>query len=237
MPTLARPELVLHLDLVPIQRPLPGLLYSDSRAAVSALAQSEMVVGLCIRRERESSNTASLFFCSSLTTRPSHAQIPTLCVFKPNHSFLSLFSSLSPHNLTSSSRRTPTCSFAPKAAETESPLVEAEIQTEAEPLKLVDSALEGAKLEEVFAVVMIGSRQYIVIPGRFIYSQKFKGAKVNDKVILNKVLLVGTKTSTYIGYPIVQNAVIHAVVEEQPNTRLRIIGITGYENSPAVTLP
>ncbi|PSR83433.1 50S ribosomal protein [Actinidia chinensis var. chinensis] len=81
-------------------------------------------------------------------------------------------------------------------------------------------------------------------------------------VILNKVLLVGTKTSTYIGYPIVQNAVIHAVVEEQglndkvivfkfkkkkgyernighrqPNTRLRIIGITGYENSPAVTLP
>ncbi|XP_057502265.1 50S ribosomal protein L21, chloroplastic [Actinidia eriantha] len=205
---------------------------------------------------------ASLSFCSSLATRPSHTQIPNLCFSKPNHSFLSLTPSLSLHNLISSSRRTPTFSFAPKSAETESPVVEAEIQTEAEPLKLVDSALEGAKREEIFAVVMIGSRQYIVIPGRFIYTQRFKGAKVNDKVILNKVLLVGTKTSTYIGYPIVQNAVVHAVVEEQglndkvivfkfkkkkgyernighrqPNTRLRIIGITGYENSPAVTLP
>ncbi|GFY95296.1 ribosomal protein L21 [Actinidia rufa] len=205
---------------------------------------------------------ASLSFCSSLATRPSHTRIPTLCFSKPNHSFLSLTPSLSLHNLISSSRRTPTFSFARKSAETESPVVEAEIQTEDEPLKLVESALEGAKREEIFAVVMIGSRQYIVIPGRFIYTQRFKGAKVNDKVILNKVLLVGTKTSTYIGYPIVQNAVVHAVVEEQglndkvivfkfkkkkgyernighrqPNTRLRIIGITGYENSPAVTLP
>ncbi|CAK9155477.1 unnamed protein product [Ilex paraguariensis] len=81
------------------------------------------------------------------------------------------------------------------------------------------------------------------------------------RVILNKVLLVGTKTSTYIGKPVVSNAVVHAVVEEQglnkkvivfkykkkknyrrnighrqPNTRIRIIGITGYQDSPAVTL-
>ncbi|KAK2996143.1 hypothetical protein RJ639_029467, partial [Escallonia herrerae] len=34
-------------------------------------------------------------------------------------------------------------------------------------------------------------------------------------IILNKVLLVGTKTSTYIGKPIVPNAAVHAVVEEQ----------------------
>ncbi|CAL5387676.1 unnamed protein product [Camellia sinensis] len=34
-------------------------------------------------------------------------------------------------------------------------------------------------------------------------------------VILNKVLLVGTKTSTYIGQPVVPNAAVHAVVEEQ----------------------
>lgn len=40
--------------------------------------------------------------------------------------------------------------------------------------------------------------------------------KVNRlQVILNKVLLVGTKTSTYIGKPIVPNAAVHAVVEEQ----------------------
>lgn len=28
----------------------------------------------------------------------------------------------------------------------------------------------------------IGSRQYIVFPGRFIYTQRLKGANVNDKV-------------------------------------------------------
>lgn len=35
------------------------------------------------------------------------------------------------------------------------------------------------------------------------------------QVALNKVLLVGTKTSAYIGKPVVTNAVVHAVVEEQ----------------------
>ncbi|KAJ9560201.1 hypothetical protein OSB04_005361 [Centaurea solstitialis] len=72
-----------------------------------------------------------------------------------------------------------------------------------------------AKGEEVFAVVMIGGRQYIVFPGRFLYTQRLKGANVDDKIILNKVLLVGTKTSTYIGKPVVPNAAVHAVVEEQ----------------------
>lgn len=35
------------------------------------------------------------------------------------------------------------------------------------------------------------------------------------QIILNKVLLVGTRTSTYIGKPVVPNAAVHAVVEEQ----------------------
>ncbi|KMZ59698.1 putative 50S ribosomal protein L21 [Zostera marina] len=119
-------------------------------------------------------------------------------------------------------------------------------------------ASETPKGAEVFAVVMIGSRQYIVFPGRFIYTQRLKGANVDDKIVLNKVLLVGTKENAYIGQPVVSNAVVHAVVEEQglnskvlifkykrkknyrrtighrqPNTRLRITGITGYENFPA----
>ncbi|KAJ8431448.1 hypothetical protein Cgig2_014941 [Carnegiea gigantea] len=114
---------------------------------------------------------------------------------------------------------------------------------------------------EIFAVVMIGSRQYIVIPGRWIHTQRLKGANVNDKIVLNKVLLVGTKTSAYIGFPVVTNAVVHAVVEEQvrddkvivfkykrkknykrkighrqPITRIRITGIAGYEDYPASPL-
>lgn len=38
------------------------------------------------------------------------------------------------------------------------------------------------------------------------------------QIILNKVLAVGTKTSTYIGKPVVPNAAVHAVVEEQVST-------------------
>lgn len=108
---------------------------------------------------------------------------------------------------------------------------------------------------------MIGSRQYIVFPGRYIHTQRLKGANVNDKITLNKVLLVGTKTQTYIGKPVVTNAAVHAVVEEQglddkvivfkykkkknyrrnighrqPNTRIRITEISGYQGYPATTL-
>jgi len=133
---------------------------------------------------------------------------------------------------------------------------------EPEAVEIVESSAEEvSKREEVFAVVMVGSRQYIVFPGRFIYTQRLKGADVNDKIILNKVLLVGTRTSTYIGKPVVTDAAVHAVVEEQgkdskvivfkykkkknyrrkighrqPNTRIRITGITGYQDYPAVTL-
>lgn len=35
------------------------------------------------------------------------------------------------------------------------------------------------------------------------------------QIILNKVLLVGTKTNAYIGKPVVTNAAVHAVVEDQ----------------------
>ncbi|KHN17083.1 50S ribosomal protein L21, chloroplastic [Glycine soja] len=108
---------------------------------------------------------------------------------------------------------------------------------------------------------MIGGRQYIVHPGRHLTVQRLKGANVNDKIALHKVLLVGTDTSCYIGKPIVTNAVVYATVEEQgldpkvivfkykkkkhyrrnighrqPNTRIRINSIMGYENYPKVTM-
>ncbi|XP_058079048.1 large ribosomal subunit protein bL21c [Magnolia sinica] len=131
-----------------------------------------------------------------------------------------------------------------------------------EPAQLAEESSEVPKKGvEIFAVVMVGSRQYIVIPGRSIYTQRLKGANVNDKIILNKVLLVSTKSEAYIGKPVVSNAAVHAIVEEQglnkkvvvfkykkkknyrrnighrqPNTRIRITGITGYEDFPASTL-
>ncbi|KAG6415590.1 hypothetical protein SASPL_123003 [Salvia splendens] len=119
----------------------------------------------------------------------------------------------------------------------------------------------GLRCFTIFSRSLVGGRQYIVFPGRYIYTQRLKGASVNDKVTLNKVLLVGTKTSAYIGKPIVPNATVEAVVEEQtldkkvivfkykkkknyrrnighrqPITRIRITSITGYQDSPVTTL-
>ncbi|KAI3464397.1 hypothetical protein Pfo_021060 [Paulownia fortunei] len=207
-----------------------------------------------------SAMAAALSLCASLTPKLSHNQTPiSFSHSRTNLSFLS--HSLS--SLTLTSRKQPALSFTAKSTDTEAAVSLSEPETEnlgpeSEP------AVETAepKREEVFAVVMVGSRQYIVFPGRYIYTQRLKGANVNDKITLNKVLLVGTKTSTYIGKPIVPNATVQAIVEEQtldkkvivfkykkkknyrrnighrqPITRIRITSITGYQDSPAVTLP
>ncbi|KAK9270972.1 hypothetical protein L1049_026560 [Liquidambar formosana] len=209
--------------------------------------------------------STTLTFCSSFTATgrlPQKQNLSTtLSLSKTNLNFLSPTTpSLSSHRLTFSPK--PAFSSLPKFSESEAPVLESEPEsTDSEPAQLVETATPVPKREEIFAVVMIGSRQYIVFPGRFIYTQRLKGANVNDKIILSKVLLIGTKTSTYIGKPVVPNAAVHAVVEEQglnpkvvvfkykkrknyrrnighrqPNTRIRITGITGYEDSPAVTL-
>ncbi|EEF35552.1 50S ribosomal protein L21, chloroplastic [Ricinus communis] len=206
----------------------------------------------------------TLSLCSSFTAQC------TISNHKQNPNFISKthFSSnpkIGP--FTKSHKLTTRPSFLPilKSSESDAPVLEVEDanapELQPEPAPFVEVAKEETKREEIFAVVMVGGRQYIVIPGRFIYVQRLKGANVNDKVALNKVLLVGTRTTTYIGKPVVTNAVVHAVVEEQglnpkvvvfkykkkknyrrnighrqPNTRIRITGITGYQDYPAVTL-
>ncbi|KAK6129592.1 hypothetical protein DH2020_036663 [Rehmannia glutinosa] len=203
---------------------------------------------------------AALSLCSSLTPKLSHNQTSTpFSHARANLSFLS--QSLS--SLTLNSRKQPALSFTVKLTDTEAAVETSEPETES-PGPEIEPVVESAepKREEVFAVVMVGSRQYIVFPGRYIYTQRLKGANVNDKITLNKVLLVGTKTSTYIGKPIVPNATVEAIVEEQtldkkvivfkykkkknyrrnighrqPITRIRVTSITGYQDSPAVTLP
>ncbi|MBA0624225.1 hypothetical protein Godav_009618 [Gossypium davidsonii] len=156
--------------------------------------------------------------------------------------------------LTSLLSKTPTFFTIPKSSESDAAVVdvepdnvepepepEAAPEPEPEPASVVEASKEEPKREEIFAVVMIGGRQYIVFPGRYLYTQRLKGANVNDKellsllkymnslhgqawlkqacsrdvIVLNKVLLVGTKTTTYIGKPVVTNAAVHAVVEEQ----------------------
>eukprot|EP01018_Ginkgo_biloba_P010663 Gb_38840 [translate_table: standard] len=108
----------------------------------------------------------------------------------------------------------------------------------------------------IFSVVQIGSHQFKVSRGDCIYTEKLKYAAVNDKLMLNKVLMLGTKSQTIIGRPILPDAAVHAVVEEQALdaeviifkkkrrknyrrtnyhrqelTRLRITGVKGLKES------
>ena len=58
-------------------------------------------------------------------------------------------------------------------------------------------------------------RQYKVTPDDLIITEKLSGVDVNDRIRLNKVLLLGNKTETIIGRPAVEGASVIAVVEEQ----------------------
>ncbi|EPS57370.1 hypothetical protein M569_17448, partial [Genlisea aurea] len=66
----------------------------------------------------------------------------------------------------------------------------------------------------VFAVIQIGSHQFKVSNGDSIFTEKLKHCNVNDMLLLNKVLLLGTEAQTMIGRPILPDAAVHAVVEE-----------------------
>lgn len=68
--------------------------------------------------------------------------------------------------------------------------------------------------EPAFAVVQIGSHQFKVSNGDSIFTERLKFCEVNDKLILNKVLLLGSPSQTIVGRPIVPDGAVHAVVEE-----------------------
>ncbi|CAN1807283.1 50S ribosomal protein L21, mitochondrial [Linum perenne] len=68
--------------------------------------------------------------------------------------------------------------------------------------------------EPVYAVVQIGSHQFKVSNGDSIFTEKLKYCDINDKLILNKVMLLGSPTETIVGRPIVPGSAVHAVVEE-----------------------
>ncbi|XP_076920752.1 large ribosomal subunit protein bL21m-like [Bidens hawaiensis] len=68
--------------------------------------------------------------------------------------------------------------------------------------------------EPVFAVIQIGAHQFKVSNGDCIYTEKLKFCEVNDKLILNKVLMLGSKAQMMIGRSVLPEAAVHAVVEE-----------------------
>ena len=64
---------------------------------------------------------------------------------------------------------------------------------------------------------MVGGKQYKVTKGDVITTETLQ-VEVGDHVVLDKVLLVGTKDFTAIGTPLLAKAKVAATIEEQ--TRL-----------------
>ena len=70
-------------------------------------------------------------------------------------------------------------------------------------------------IENGFVVIQIGGKQYKVTTGDTIIVNKLYGCDVADEIVLNKVLLLGTKDLTAIGRPLLNQIQVKAQVEEQ----------------------
>jgi len=77
-------------------------------------------------------------------------------------------------------------------------------------------------LPDSFAIVQVGGRQYRITKGDLIITETL-ATEIGEKVRLKKVLLLASKTFTVVGCPLVEKAVVEAVVEEQTKAAKVII--------------
>ncbi|KAM0930519.1 hypothetical protein ACQ4PT_000919 [Festuca glaucescens] len=66
--------------------------------------------------------------------------------------------------------------------------------------------------------VLIDSHQFKVSNGDSSFRERLKLCDVNYKLILNRVLMLGSQAQTIIGRPTLIDAAVHAVVEEHVNS-------------------
>jgi large subunit ribosomal protein L21 len=65
----------------------------------------------------------------------------------------------------------------------------------------------------VFAIFELGSKQYKVSPGDYIYAERLKGVDVGAQLALGKIQAAGSATETLVGRPYIAGASVTAVVE------------------------
>jgi len=96
------------------------------------------------------------------------------------------------------------------------------IEKEITPEKMLIPIEQFEPLEDSFAVVLIGGHQYKVTKGDELMIDVID-APLQSKLLLDKVLLVGTKEHTVIGTPLLTKAKVHASVEEHSKTEKLIV--------------
>lgn len=79
------------------------------------------------------------------------------------------------------------------------------------------------KTGALFAVVLVKGKQYRVVEGDAIMTDKIEEVTIGDKMKLDEVLMVGGSDVTVVGQPRVAGAVVHVTVEEQAQTEKVIV--------------
>lgn len=74
----------------------------------------------------------------------------------------------------------------------------------------------------IFAIVQIGGKQYKVTKDCTVMLEKTP-FEVGDQIVIDQVVMVGTKEYTSIGRPFVETAKVYATVEEESKTEKVII--------------
>jgi len=74
-------------------------------------------------------------------------------------------------------------------------------------------------LENSFAVVHVSGKQFKVIKGDLIMTDRIPTVEVGEHIVLDKVLLVGTRENTTIGTPLATEFKVHAYIEEQSKSQ------------------
>lgn len=65
----------------------------------------------------------------------------------------------------------------------------------------------------VFAVFELGSKQYKVSPGDYIYAERLQGVDIGAQLALGKIQAAGSATETLVGRPYIPGASVTAVIE------------------------
>lgn len=74
-------------------------------------------------------------------------------------------------------------------------------------------------IQQMYAVIRTGGKQYRVAEGQILRIEKIEGAEEGSTVELSDVLLVSNNGDVTVGTPVVENAKVTATVRKQGRTR------------------
>jgi large subunit ribosomal protein L21 len=74
----------------------------------------------------------------------------------------------------------------------------------------------------MYAVIVTGGKQYRISEGVSVRVEKLAGA-AGDKVLFDKVLMVGAGADAKVGTPVVKNATVEAEIVDQARARKIIV--------------